>query len=59
MLFDLQADPYEKNNLAVSHPEVTADMLARLNGIEAQYRWNPNALDALSGKRPIKGGDDE
>lgn len=58
MLFDLQADPFEQNNLATAQPTLAAEMLARLDRIEAEYQWHPAATEALGGKRRSKGDDE-
>ncbi|MEE2889849.1 MAG: hypothetical protein VX404_05330 [Planctomycetota bacterium] len=42
ILHDLQQDPVEQRNLADSHPDVTTDLLERMNRIRFQEGPNRN-----------------
>ncbi|MDA0790901.1 MAG: sulfatase [Proteobacteria bacterium] len=54
MLFDLNADPHETNNLAASCPELVAAGMERLNGWHAEMMVN-----AARGKDPLQNVIDE
>jgi hypothetical protein len=46
MLFDLEADPAEKRNVAARYPEVVERLLAIYHEMDAQVPdWNPPTRD--------------
>jgi arylsulfatase A-like enzyme len=47
MLYDLQADPNEQNNLAGTYPEMVTALRSKLNA-----HWKPIAVKATSGTKP-------
>ena len=52
-LFDLEADPAEKNNLAPSHPELVAELTALMQKYVDDGRSTPGPKQANDGKTDI------
>lgn len=55
MLFDLRADPWERDNLAPSNPALASELEQRMVSIEQTYTWHPRTLAYAQGGRSPKG----
>jgi len=57
-LYDIRRDPYEKNNIASTHPDQVTSMKSRLAQLAAERR-KPEAHEKISNSRVVVFGEEE